>query len=200
VIDGDIETAFPLAVEAVRNFYQGTSATDPEDCPFNYFSNVIDVTKVRTQGQFFDGDWQTSFDITEDWSDRDERPESNASLPLEVSACLSFKGTLSIDGTAGPSEAGRRRGRVYLGPLQTRVNTNASDKTPTISTNFRDACTGAAAFFSNSNLDLNIFWVVWSPTAGDATRVHEGWMDDDFDTQRRRGEDATARTTFTNID
>jgi hypothetical protein len=38
---------------------------------------------------------------------------------------------------------------------------------------------------------------VWSPSNGDAVPVTDGWVDNAWDTQRRRGIDRTARSTWT---
>jgi len=40
-------------------------------------------------------------------------------------------------------------------------------------------------------------WVVYSPTNGNTVNVDNGWVDNAFDTQRRRGLAVTARTNWT---
>jgi hypothetical protein len=39
-------------------------------------------------------------------------------------------------------------------------------------------------------------WVVWSEADQDAGSVFDGWIDNAFDTQRRRGVQASSRTTW----
>lgn len=95
----------------------------------------------------------------------------------------------------------RLRGRTYLGPLNIGALA-AADGTP------------AAAFITTvvaasdrlaSAADASVTWdmVVYSTTLpggpGDGARANKvvsGWVDNAFDTQRRRGEGATARTTW----
>jgi hypothetical protein len=109
-----------------------------------------------------------------------------ASLPREVSVCLSFRGAL----VSGVNQA-RRRGRVYIGPLSGgRISYLAGDARP--DTNFRRILRAAAVRLID-NPDVN--WVVRSGT-GAVTVVTGGWVDDACDTQRRRGLRATVRDQY----
>jgi hypothetical protein len=45
-------------------------------------------------------------------------------------------------------------------------------------------------------LTLDTTWSVWSEANQTASPVRDGWVDDAWDTQRRRGLDSSARTTF----
>lgn len=134
----------------------------------------------------------------------------NFNLPSEVAVCLSFEGT---------PEAGlvqeRRRGRIYIGALNTSANgggTNALARPAAIMTEtLRNAAVALAA-----EVDDVAEWVVYSrPFAGrgatdkrraDGTyypalaarpgttvNVDRVWVDDAFDTQRRRGDKPTGR-------
>lgn len=110
---------------------------------------------------------------------------SAASLPSEVACCMSyFNGTV-----ARP----RKRGRVFLGPLRVTV----LDQTltyPTVSSSTRSAIAGAAV----AELDglPNITWGLLSQRDGVIWSVDEGFVDDAFDIQRRRGEDPTTSSEF----
>jgi hypothetical protein len=42
---------------------------------------------------------------------------------------------------------------------------------------------------------IDVDWVVHSPTHDTNTKVKEAWVDDEWDTQRRRGQRATKRIT-----
>ncbi len=111
-------------------------------------------------------------------------------LPSEVATCLSFQGSKA----AGFPQA-RRRGRIYIGPL----DTTALDANGRPSSAMLTAITSAAATFKSTIAALasDTAWSIWSPTDGAAVPVANGWMDNAFDTQRRRGIDRTTRTTFT---
>lgn len=39
-------------------------------------------------------------------------------------------------------------------------------------------------------------WRIWSPTNNNSVLIDNGWVDNAWDTQRRRGVEATARTIF----
>lgn len=118
---------------------------------------------------------------------------STGGMPEEVAVCLSFSGVL--ESGAPPA---RRRGRVYLGPLAGSV-VDLSD------TNGRAFVDGA---FASDVLDsYELAWEelttagnvheAWSPTDNVGHPVVTAWMDNAFDTQRRRGVAATARSTRT---
>jgi len=105
---------------------------------------------------------------------------------------LSFQG----ERTSGQSQA-RRRGRVYLGPFGSSAGDTTSGRP---SSGLRGGIiTAAAAFGVQSQAAIEWVWGVIS-TAGPSmsfSEVKDGWVDDAWDTQRRRGEGATLRTTFT---
>jgi hypothetical protein len=113
---------------------------------------------------------------------------SGTPLPSEVAVCLSFQGTRQ----AGFPQA-RRRGRIYLGPLGSGIVT-AGRPSPTLRTNMANAAlTFKAAIEAITG---GIFWAVWSTADQLAVPVDNGWIDDAFDTQRRRGVEVTSRTTW----
>lgn len=117
--------------------------------------------------------------------------------PFEVAACLSFYGGRNLP---------RRRGRVYLGPLTTAcADTQRSNGEPGPSAAFRtailDGAEAMAAAVRSAGGDGAAAWCVYSPTTdaegGDVLHhnVTDAWVDDAFDTQRRRGDAPTMRTT-----
>jgi len=109
-------------------------------------------------------------------------------LPRELAICLSFQGS-QISGI----RQARRRGRVYLGPFGTGANGTdgmiATSLTTTIST-------AAGVLLGASAAASNWAWIVYSPTMGEGAPVDNGWVDNAWDVQRRRGVDASVRTTF----
>lgn len=113
-----------------------------------------------------------------------------SSYPTEVAMCLSFQGAR----ISGENQA-RRRGRIYLGPLSPTTGDGATGR-PT--TTFRTDCLAAMDTLADDALaDPTYAWVVWSEAAGSGTVVTNGWVDNAFDTQRRRGLDPTVRTSWT---
>jgi len=117
---------------------------------------------------------------------------SGTAMPSEVATCLSFQG---VTITGQPQR--RRRGRIYLGPLNSTalgIGTDAGR----VSATLRTGMTTAADTLANSIMGLGAArWGVWSGTDSALVNVDNGWIDNAFDTQRRRGLADTARTTFT---
>lgn len=109
-------------------------------------------------------------------------------LPSEVALCLSFRGPY----VSGEPKA-RRRGRVYVGPLAVTVSEGAA--------NGARPASGVPAFFSDAVEALTavltaegLLHCVWSRSDDTFYPVVEYWVDNAFDTQRRRGIAPTART------
>lgn len=108
-------------------------------------------------------------------------------LPAELACVMSFQG-LRI---AGEVQA-RRRNRVYLGPF-------------ILDANGEGLVTGALVqtvlFAGKELLNASIAsdkwdWVIYSPTNDDVVVIDNGWVDNGWDIQRRRGIRSTARGTF----
>lgn len=109
-------------------------------------------------------------------------------LPSEVCVCLSFQGLKA----AGAPQA-RRRGRIYIGTLGVNANQLGMVKPA-----FITAVTAGAAAFKTAvtAVPSPVYWAIWSVTEEQAVPVLNGWVDNAFDIQRRRGVDPTTRTTF----
>lgn len=107
-----------------------------------------------------------------------------APLPQEVACCLSYYAGRSLP---------RQRGRIYLGPLQSGVVV-ADSTTGHIkpADAFRTTVAEAAERLFTAN-GMEVEWQVLSQVDGMARRVTGGWVDDAFDTQRRRGSEPTSR-------
>lgn len=112
--------------------------------------------------------------------------EATVPLPAEVALVGSFYGTRNIP---------RRRGRVYVGPL----NLNALSTVPLVGDagpsdglvrDLRSAMQGLAQ-------DTSVEWCVASRKDGALYTVTNGWVDNAFDTQRRRGGAPTSRSPWT---
>lgn len=117
-------------------------------------------------------------------------PVESLALPGEVALCLSY---------AGPIESGghpaRRRGRVYIGPL----NTGCTAPTPNASARPAGQLITTMAAAGEALADASTSgcsWVVWSTVNSSATVITRGWVDNAFDTQRRRGVRPSGRTTW----
>lgn len=118
-------------------------------------------------------------------------------IPNEVAICLSYR----VTPASGVNRA-RTRGRVFLGPVSTRaVSGTGSDAR--VATNARNVIAKAAAALALSPPEYQ--WCVYSPTTDalgptlydSAFEIDEGYVDDAFDIQRRRGVRSSARTLWT---
>lgn len=109
-------------------------------------------------------------------------------LPPEVAKCLSFQGVA----VSGVPQA-RRRGRVYLGPFNTSTLGTNGRPTTALTDDIRD---DAQVLLTASKAATTWFWTVWSDTLGTGVEVDNGWVDDEWDTMRSRGRDATYRDLF----
>lgn len=118
-------------------------------------------------------------------------PSDTSALPMEVAACLSYRSS-----TATVPDR-RRRGRVYLGPLNhDAIHYGTGVTPPTLSDAFTLAMASAGAALAG-DATLNgegIWWAVFSRAQAQSFIIDSGWVDNEPDTQRRRGIDATART------
>jgi len=106
-------------------------------------------------------------------------------LPTEVSLVLSYH----ADYESGVANA-RRRGRLYLGPWD---GDQLGHRPPAA---LITACIAFADELATSVLEATVTWRQYSPTTGQDRGVVGGYVDDAWDTQRRRGYQASERTTW----
>jgi len=107
----------------------------------------------------------------------------------EVALCL------TLHGVVPPALTARRRGRLYLGPLIAPAVLSGSDTAPTRPAALFIADVVQAAVRMNSILPTGMHWVIRSVTPSvNYVQIAGGYVDNAFDTQRRRGPDPTDRT------
>ena len=117
---------------------------------------------------------------------------SGANLPKEVAACLSYR-TVPTSGIP----PARQRGRLFIGPLNTNVLSGASTVNPTLDSGFINALKGGASYLVGLGTPASGRWMVYSRALGGiGYLVTNGWVDNAFDTQRRRGLAPTARNNW----
>lgn len=121
---------------------------------------------------------------------------SGSNLPAEVAICLSYNATYGGTVEFGPHTRprARLRGRVFIGPLlQLAMATDTTTRRNEVAAAAMTDISKAGAALKAS---VDPIWSTWSRKAGVSLPVAGGWVDDAFDTQRRRGEAAVTRTTF----
>lgn len=124
-------------------------------------------------------------------------------LPEEVALCISFVGENLPPNLSPPR---RRKGRIYIGPLRPAAATQAGEWVRPASTVVNDFV-ASAQWLAEQNGTESLDWIVASPTAASqSTEDNAGvfpvagvWVDDAFDTQRSRGAEPSARTTWGNM-
>jgi len=104
--------------------------------------------------------------------------------PREVALCLSFKG--SPTGSGMPTGFNKKwRGRIYIGPL---TQTTLDEERPDIGVRNTLLDLGGDIFTAGGD---GFVWAVGSENV----QVSEAWVDNEWDTQRRRGLRPTSRVT-----
>jgi hypothetical protein len=127
-------------------------------------------------------------------------PVDSSNLPTEVAAVLSFHADLTgvqEEGAGGTRPRARRRGRVYIGPLGQSSITHAAEN-PLISSTLTGVLAAAGNAMRVAADADGLPWCVWSRTDQVLRPITGGWVDNAPDTQRRRGTDATTRSTWGN--
>lgn len=127
---------------------------------------------------------------------------ANAPLPHECAIVLSYNGA-NVSGIP----AGRRRGRIFLGPLDSAVMDDSGGQS-IIQLPVIEAIRDAADALMTAGDPGETQWAVFSPTTagpppwtvseinGSTLSVTHGFVDNAFDTVRSRGTLASARVTF----
>lgn len=110
-------------------------------------------------------------------------------LPEEVALVNSFYAA-PVAGTP----AARRRNRNYLGPFNRgALGVGDGRPVPALLQVVKNAAVGMKAA-SDASLDMK--WVILSATTGVTANVVGGWVDNAWDTQRRRGTEADLRISW----
>ena len=131
--------------------------------------------------------WEENLDIGTSGS-------AASTVPTEVAVVASFQ-------SAGlPGEVYQRRyNRIYLGALlPAYLDASTTSTFPVIDAGFRNRIITAMTVLQSALSGPDNVWVQLSMAGGvpRALPVIGGWVDDSPDTQRRRGVDATSRTTW----
>jgi len=112
---------------------------------------------------------------------------NNEAMPTECAMVVSFQ----AEKVAGEKQA-RRRNRVYIGPF----STSAIDEGMLAPNLVESTLFAARGLFNAAESSTSWSWKVYSPTDDNELPVNDGWVDNGWDTQRRRGVRATARGVF----
>jgi hypothetical protein len=106
-------------------------------------------------------------------------------LPEEDAVCLSYYATRNMP---------RRRGRIYAGPFASHA-AQAGPTRARVNPNLLNCLKATASRLMTGN-GQNVTWTLLSSTDGVTRVITGGWVDDAWDTQRRRGTKALVRETW----
>lgn len=174
----DVPTAVDIETVLLANYEAFSSIASPtlvDELTFKWYDRADSMPRVP---------WRTQL---EEWTGG-----GGIALPSEVALVQSFKAA-SVSGVA----AARRRGRVFLGPLrQAAAGGGFNGDRPSSGTLTTVASMGVN-LIDASQAAADWTWQVWSTVDSVGREVVEGWVDNAWDTQRRRGPAATERVIFT---
>jgi hypothetical protein len=210
-----LESATLLPEDACLNVWHFNSASSPVTSDGAEIVAALD-TFYNTCAEIYSANTITGEVVVKLWDLADPPPRipiitddftitglgEGDALPTECALVMSFQ-SLPVSGV----NQRRRRGRLYLGPLNQGISTTALGVVR-VTSDAMDAVVAAATGMIGAGEGDTWQWSVFSPsTAGNppwdesllfqATAfVDNGWVDDAFDTQRRRGTEAGSRVTF----
>lgn len=180
---GDDEEVFEGIGLAIDNFYR---TTDAGASILGQYSSVLDLRFVHVEVGLLtvaDGTVEDLQTFEFDWSDPDGFT-TNGRLPNELAVCLSYRS----DGQLGTTSTGRERGRLFLGPWCADMLDEGGIGTPAHIVSDRVNMIATRAVDLKAEIIANDLgaWCLYSRADGALKEITGGWIDNEFDTQRRR--------------
>lgn len=171
--------------QTVANYISSTMTRNTNTCEFIH-TDISTVLNGDPAGSPFRRDTWTLGSIA----------AGTTNLPSEVAAVVSYHSDylgLPEHGIGLTRPKARRRGRIYVGPLNSSaVETDVNGRVHLSSAFIPTLAASAATLAGHQTAPVN--WMQWSRTNAQCNQVIGGHVDDAFDTQRRRGEDSQTRT------
>lgn len=202
----DDDATFQLWAELMHEFYSSCSAYLSTSVASAGLPHKVTIARVSTNlfGAADDAVspimWEGNYNLL--------TATSATGLPPEVAICISHMGNVVgvPESSGGGRPRSRRRGRFYFGPLSGgsllaidptsgRIDISVGAQLALI--NAFEAM--AVGFAANPTADRAVSYGVYSPTADAFYSTDVAWVDNAFDTIRRRGIASSFRTTR-NID
>ncbi len=175
--NADDLTALQLCFNGLKTFYNALTTS---------FSDMVRRTNWEIKG-YDDSDPMPRYPVLTEIFTLTGTP-SGAPSPPEIALCMSFQGSK----ISGVPQA-QRRGRVYLPYFD--ASTIHTDGRPTAGLTGTVAAAGDT-LVTASKAATTWKWVTSSQVAPGYAQVLDGWVDNEWDVQRRRGRIATARDVF----
>lgn len=183
VMSGVLGPDYENVEDMLYNFYTGDSLSEAPSIA--NFMTVENITGDYTLKAYNLEDPKPRTPVFE--SSGSVSPGGADSLPTECAAVLSFQAVVE----SGENQK-RRRNRVYLGPFGEAANNNGL-----LADTLVERLLFQGRSLKNESAGSSTWsWHIYSPTDDNAEPVWSGWVDNAWDTQRRRGIRKTARGIF----
>jgi len=180
----DSDSAQLAAIDKVKAFFGDTYGGEVVKSFLS--SPAIDETKCEMRAYYMGDPPDFRVPLISPW---DIGPMSTSGpLPSECAVCVSYYSELNKP---------RRRGRVYIGPLGAPAVQSSTTQGPRVSAGFQTVLLAAALELATPDTGPQWAFVAMQDATSDRIlRVPTHlWVDNAFDTQRRRGEQASVRLT-----
>jgi hypothetical protein len=172
---------------ALNTFWNGTS-TGSSAAVYSFMASVLAGSGTYSYYDLFDPEPRAPLRVDPFTG----FTTGSTTFPEEVALVLSYQ----AQKLSGFDQASRR-GRLFLGPLSTNAGSTASGRPVTTANGIVDTWCAAASGLLVATSAAGQKWQVYSRKFDTSADVHDGWCDDAFDTQRRRGVAPTARQLWT---
>lgn len=175
----------PDCIAAVTDFYNGTNPTSTLSAYLSPWLNF--PAEIRT----YDMDLPKNTRVPSINAWERAFATNPTGLPEEVAACI------TLHAVVPPALNRRRRGRLYIGPLNASALAGGSNAGPSRPSGvFMNDAAAAAGRLVASGSSGPVWSILSKVPTENYVRIAAGYVDNAFDTQRRRGPDPTARVTF----
>lgn len=193
---------------AVKNFYNAVPTgfgpiAESLSSSLSRVANLCTLKHYDITGRLGVGDDHGSPIQQVNWTLGPKLTGTIADLPAEMSIVCSFRADWGTTPEFGPElgpggghvrPRARKRGRIYIGPLHVNVMTqDTTTKRVKLATFIMNGFTQAMKQLRD---DSATEWRVWSRVDAATYPVVSGWVDDAFDSTRRRGEKTQQRVFF----
>ena len=189
------EAASPQIFNALNEFYNTNApAVPPGTAPgtkiADYLSNALSRVALAAKIKVYDmADAKPRQGTVTDMSLFPSQFTDDKELPAEVACVGSYFAERNVP---------RRRGRVYIGPFMQAATADSASQRSAPADGLQKTIAGAVMRLITPSLATvpDIDFAVFSRVDGIARIATKGWCDNAWDTQRRRGQDATSRIVF----
>lgn len=174
---------------AIKGFYEHTSAGSGQSLS-TYLSGISDNPGATIKMYNLEDAIPRATIYSETYNPPIHGSGASRNLPDEVALCLSYSA-----GAASGLPIARRRGRMYIGPFcETAMAFGGglnveSGPNPALMATMAEQAQSMQTEAQGNGYD----WSVYSPTNAAAVSITSAWVDNAWDTQRRRGNKPTTR-------